>query len=152
MLQTIPGRICALWEQQKKLELQQWLIKRSIVNHPFCKLNGWPHSTNYVVPHIVNKFVTVSNLFVLYLWYELCLLDSLGSATTNRIPCIFCLSVQFTKAKKEQDFNIESEQWRGIICKHNARRHYVSWLKASAFCSLQKNKCKQNTSAYTRDR
>ncbi len=28
--------------------------------------------------------------------------------------------------------------WGGIICKHNARWHHVSRLKASAFCSLRK--------------
>ncbi len=31
-----------------------------------------------------------------------------------------------------------AEQWGGIICKHNARWHHVSRLKASAFYSFPK--------------
>ncbi len=48
--------------------------------------------------------------------------------------------------------DIHTCQWRSIIFQHNARWHHVSLLKASVFCSSQKQyKCKQNTSACTRD-
>ncbi len=47
----------------------------------------------------------------------------------------------------------KGNQWGGIICKHDARWHHVSWLKVSAFCSSRKkNSSKQNTSAYNWDK
>ncbi len=40
--------------------------------------------------------------------------------------------------------DIHTCQWRSIICQHNARWHHVSLLKASVFCSSQKNNTNVN--------
>jgi len=45
----------------------------------------------------------------------------------NAVTCTLITEAQLTES-----------QWRGIICKHNARWHHASQLKAIAFCFFAK--------------
>jgi hypothetical protein len=80
--------------------------------------------------------------FTIYLWWKILFLNE-----TKRYEIQH--KVEFKKSLKLL-LDESKWQWRSIICKHNVRWHHVSQLKASVYCSLQKNnECKQNTSAYT---